>query len=393
MVSIGVFWGYSFAASFDKEGIGRYFFRLIEGMLSKQVYQMKIAFQECNREEIVRVLQPLKDIYGDKLELIRFINVPELNMRAKVDLWIVPYVGLENALQLEKPYLLCLHDLVYRHPIMSDIYRSKHPEACAQLDRLAPLMCAKAVAVIFNSEYILQFDGLQGMGLPKWKTALIRTSAPVEEFQLFGLMTERALRQKYNLHQPYFLFPSAVRYHKNHDRLVQAFLNFLHSREGRRSNVQLVFTDLLHNHPMGVEIEKIIMSCGIVSYRNQIRFIGRIPSQDLPSLYRYAKGTIVPTLFEGNVPFPLLESLTMDTPLAVSRIPVTTELVKNLDHFIHFDPYSVTEMQEAISKLWQADESVVKRQQHELRDVLKRRWSDVATEYGNVISNVLNALK
>ncbi|MFF2088946.1 glycosyltransferase [Paenibacillus sp. NPDC058174] len=389
MVSIGVFWGYSFVTSFDQEGIGRYFFRLIEGLLSKRVYQMKVAVQPCNYDELERVLQPLQRSYGVNLELIKFTHVRDLNRRANVDIWIVPYVSLDNALQLSKPFLLCLHDLVYRHPYLSEIYRSKYPEACARLELLAPLMCQRAAAVIFNSNYILQYDGLEGMGLPRWKTALIRTSAPVEEFQLFGMLSERRFRQKYNLMQPYFLFPSAVRDHKNHYRLAQAFLNFLHTREGRRSNLQLVFTDHAQNHPLGGEIERLVQSCSIVAHRSSVRFIGRIPSHDLPSLYRYAKGTIVPTLFEGSLPFPILESLTMNTPLAVSRIPVTTELVSDMNSFNDFDPYSLAEMQAAISKLWRADPSVVERQKQELNAVLQRRWSDVAAEYGLVIANVL----
>ncbi|MFF2484548.1 glycosyltransferase [Paenibacillus sp. NPDC058071] len=393
MTSIGVFWGYSFTLSFDQEGIGRYFFRLIEGMLAKKAYVIKVAVQPCNLAEMERVLEPLKKSYPDSLQILLFSDVPDLNRRAGVDLWIVPYVSLPNALQLDKPYLLCLHDLIYKHENMSLIYRTTSPEQCNYLDQLAPLMCERAAAVIFNSNFILQHDGLKEMKLPLWKTALIRTSAPVEEFELFGLMGEAKLRQKYNLGTPYLLFPSAVRYHKNHDRLVVAFLQFLQSPLGQRSNLQLVLTDHLHSHPMGVQIEKAMIACNSPTLVQRIRFIGRIDSTDLPSLYKYAKGTIVPTLFEGNLPFPLLESLAMNTPLAISRIPVTLELVRNVNSFIHFDPYSIAEMSDAIARLSLAGPGLVEREKQEMSEVMKRRWSDVANEYGNVIYNVLRAAR
>lgn len=47
-------------------------------------------------------------------------------------------------------------------------------------------------------------------------------------------------------------------------------------------------------------------------------------------------------------------------------------------------------MEIALSQLWRADHSVVKREKQELSSILKRRWSDVAVEYGAVIRKVLN---
>lgn len=389
MKSIGVFWGYQSATSFDQEGIGRYFFRLIEGMLSNLAYRITVAVQPSNQVEVQTVLQALSNKYRGNLQIKVYTNIATLNKQAGVDIWIIPSVSLEAALQLDKPYILCLHDLIYRHSEMSALYRSRAPEFCRHLDELAPRMCHKAAVVVFNSEYIRQHDGFKVLGLPKEKTVLIRPSAPVEEFQSFGIMSESLIRQQYQLHGPYIIFPSAIRYHKNHERLSVAYLNFMQSEVGRHSNLQLVFTDHLNSHPMGADIANIIHSSRYSKWSSQIRFLGRISSNHLPSLYRYAKGTIVPTLFEGSLPFPILESLTMDTPTAVSRIAVTEELVKGIDSFIHFNPYSVQEIELAIRKLWHSDHSLLLREKKELCVILKRRWHDVALDYGNVIQHIL----
>ncbi len=59
----------------------------------------------------------------------------------------------------------------------------------------------------------------------------------------------------------------------------------------------------------------------------------------------------MPALFEGSCPFPILESLTVDTLVAISRIEVAREVISDMNAFVTFVPYSVPEMTAAIAHL------------------------------------------
>ena len=86
---------------------------------------------------------------------------------------------------------------------------------------------------------------------------------------------------------------------------------------------------------------------------DSVIFLDRLPAKDIPSLYKYALGTIVPTLFEGSFPFQILESLLQDTPVAFSNIPVVAEVV-SVQHLPYcFNPYKIDSIQSSIQYLWE----------------------------------------
>lgn len=101
-------------------------------------------------------------------------------------------------------------------------------------------------------------------------------------------------------------------------------------------------------------------------------------------------GTVVPTLFEGRCPFPILESLIMGTPVAFSRIAVAMEVIGDPGPFITFDPYDVADMQRAIGELWESGQNTAIKQKKALSGFLLRSWRDVAREYYNVFDRIIS---
>jgi glycosyltransferase involved in cell wall biosynthesis len=230
---------------------------------------------------------------------------------------------------------------------------------------------------------------LRFLKLPLNKTQVIRLAAPMEEYRSFGIVDEALFRQIYSLPDPYLVFPSVMRLHKNHDRLIKAFLNFKRTPEGAASKLRLVLTDHYVNRPFEKEITDLLQSCTTQDEMNSFVFMGRIASSDIPSLYKYAVGTIVPTLFEGSCPFPILESLTVDTPVAISRIEVALEVINDINAFITFDPYSLSEIEAAIVQLWQRHEGLSAIQKAAINGVLQRSWSDVGHEYVTLFNDLM----
>lgn len=386
---IGMFLGYQPKIHLDGEGIGRFVVRLTEGLLlNAPDVMIHVATTEHNFAEVEKLFQALAPLYPNRLFMHHFPSVPWLNQHLPVDVWCVPYVGMEMALQLERPVVLCIHDLVYTH--FRELYVRKHPDLVQGLEAIVHAMANKAVKVVFNSAYVQNYDGLGYLKLPLHKTQVIRLAAPVEEYRNLGLQAEGAFRSKYQLNGDYLVFPSIIRAHKNHDRLLEAFLNYRQSPEGRASKLKLVLTDHYRHRPLEHEIAAVLGRCRDYEALNSIVYLTRLPSGDMPSLYKYAAGTIVPTLFEGSCPFPILESLTVDTPVAISRIEVTREVISNMNAFVTFDPYSVPEMTAAIAQLYHNRHSLVAQEKAAIWGTLQRTWSDVAQEYYQLFQSLIH---
>ncbi|WP_085524175.1 glycosyltransferase [Tuberibacillus sp. Marseille-P3662] len=387
---IGLFLGYTTKVGkhFDGEGIGRFSVRLVEGLLAgHQDNAITLVTNEQNYADVTSAFKNLLHRYHDRLSIQKFQSVAWVNQHIPVDVWIVPYVGMELALQLTRPLIVCLHDLVYMH--FKDLYDQVHPNLNQTFTPIAQKLVNRAAQVVFNSNYVRNHEGLTFLGLPKSKTKVIRLAAPSEEYQSLGLINEAEFRRRYHLQGDYIVYPSVIRLHKNHDRLIEAFLRYKQSNEGKASNLRLVLTDHYLNRPKQQEITQILNHCQDKAARDSVVFIGRIPEKHVPSLYHYAIGTIIPTLFEGSCPFQILESLTMGTPVAMSSIDVINEVIPDTRHFTTFDPYSLEEMTRAIGELRQQNKGDLAKQQAAINPVLKRTWFNVAREYDTLISQFI----
>ncbi|MFE5320249.1 DUF4214 domain-containing protein [Paenibacillus sp. NPDC056579] len=381
---VGFYLGYPMRISLDGEGIGRFIARLLEGLLlhSEDVVIDVVCF-EMNYSHLVETLGKFAAQFPNRLFIHAFQDIEWVNNHVHVDAWIIPYVGLESALQLQKPIILCLHDMVHLH--FKEMYYDKNPQWCMEIERVASAMAGKAEAVLFQSEFTRNNEGLRFLQIPSHKTHVVRFAPPIEEYHAIGTYDESLFRQKYNLYDEYIVFPSVIRLHKNHERLIEAFLYFKASN--RENRTRLFLTDDYVHRPNSAEIAAILrrypdLQGSIIFSQN------RMPIYDVPSLYKYAKGTIVPTLFEGAIPFPILESLLMGTQVSVSKIGVTQEVVPDMEPFIPFDPYNVYEMSIAIYRLIYSHSSLAAIQASALSSSLQRTWSDVARDYYKVIKSI-----
>jgi|GEM_PF-1164592 Glycosyltransferase len=384
--NIGIFLNFVTQVSLDGEGIGRFVFRLTEGLLSlSKGYILHIATTEINWKEIERSFGNLAAEYPGRIHLHHSDSMEVINRTVPADTWIVPYVGMGLAQYLHKPYIVCLHDLVYLH--FPEIYQQDMGHF-QYVHSVAETTTAKAAMVVFNSEFIRNYEGLTFLKLPVHKTEVVRFAAPYEEYLSLGVIPENVFRSIYNLIGPYITFPSVARLHKNHHRLIDAFHRYRLTAQGRASGLKLVFTDEMDNRPSQPEITAALNAIVDPQIRASILFIGRIPSVHLPSLYKYAEGVIVPTLFEGSCPFPILESLLMDTPVSFGRLAVVQEVLADMSNFATFDPLDPLEMSSAIDRLMVNGKSVASVQKAALGNLLQRSWHHVAEDYSSIIERL-----
>ena len=380
-MKIGIYMGYLFPVPLEGEGIGRYVFRLAEGLLlARADTAVHILATTPNVAEVEKLFARLKECFSGRV-VFHSADDPEwINKNVAVDVWIVPWIGLAYAQHLAKPLVVCLHDLAYIHV----------PELTAtgkKIDGAARVLTHKAAAVVCNCAYIRTWDALFYLRIPPEKVHMIRPAAPIEEYAGTVLREEEEFRRLYGLDKRYLVFPSVVRPHKNHIRLIEAFFRFAH-RRADQSGPYLVFTDHVARFCRNGTLQEISGR-----YRrdivNNVKCLGRLPTRDIPALYKYAAGTIVPTLFEGNFPFPILESLTMETPVAFSRIPMAMEVIDDPRDFLTFDPYDVPDIERAIDELCESEAGAAAKQRAALGGFMERTWQDVAGEYYAVIDRVL----
>ncbi|MCY9512577.1 DUF4214 domain-containing protein [Paenibacillus apiarius] len=384
---IGIFLAYPHPLALDGEGIGRFLYRLIEGFFSKRPdVHIHIAATDYNYADAEHSFASLKLQFPGRVHITRSNNIETFNTNVPAEVWIVPIVSLELAMFLKKPYIVCLHDLV--HHQFKDLYFTMYPEFCHRVDRNGYLVLKKAAAIVSNSNYVRYHHAIVVAGMPAEKTHVIRLAPPNDEYQSFTFIDKTQFRLKYQLLYEYLVFPTVLRLHKNFERLIAAFIKFRQSFDGYHSRLRLVFTDQLTNNPKQAEVMQILQHVADEDIRSSIMFIGRIPKSDLPSLYKYALGTIVPTLFEGSCPFPILESLTMGTPVAAANIEVTNEIITDMSAFLPFNPYSIEEMEAAIRGLWTYRHTLLARQQAAISGAMQRRWTDVANEYYALLQHV-----
>lgn len=139
----------------------------------------------------------------------------------------------------------------------------------------------------------------------------------------------------YNHGAPYFLCVGNRKTHKNEARVVESF-----AYSDINENTHLVFTGA----PVPF-LEELIQKHSLTS---RVKFMGNVTEEDLPSLYKGARGLLFPSLYEG-FGLPVLEAMACGTPVITSNCTSLPEVAG--DAAILVDPHSTQELREAIECL------------------------------------------
>lgn len=144
----------------------------------------------------------------------------------------------------------------------------------------------------------------------------------------------------YNLQQAYVIYHSTFNKRKNHLRLLKAYnqirdkVDFHLVLVGIEGNTSKQVLEFIAEQRIGHLVH-------VFDYVSQSELIG---------LCKSASGFIYPSISEG-FGIPLAEAAACDLPMAISRIPIFTELTGEQSAMIDFDPRSEKELMEALLKL------------------------------------------
>ena len=151
------------------------------------------------------------------------------------------------------------------------------------------------------------------------------------------------IREKYEVvGKPYLLFVSTIQPRKNLPNTIRAFSQFINE------NQEMKNTQLLIAGKNGWDFEESLeapLKYGVVE---NVKFLGRVPTEDLPALFSGSKGYINISYEEG-FGLPLLESMACGVWGVVSDIPAHREVGGSLP--IYADPNNIENIKDGIFKI------------------------------------------
>lgn len=172
----------------------------------------------------------------------------------------------------------------------------------------------------------------------------------------------QSVRDKYGLATPFALTVGYIEPRKNLERLLRAVAV-------ARSSADSAGLQLVHAGPQGWLSGELPQLIGSLGLRGAVRFIGHVPERDLAALYRAARLTAYPSLYEG-FGLPVAEAMASGCPVLTSDRSSLVEVAGDAGLLV--DPQSVEAIADGLRRLW-CDDS--------LRADLGRRGRERAAGY------------
>jgi glycosyltransferase involved in cell wall biosynthesis len=259
-----------------------------------------------------------------------------------------------NPMDIDLPVVLNLHDLQHRH---FPEYFSE--EEIARREKWWVMSGRRADALIAGSNFIRD-DLCEQLGVDRSK---IFVTPDVFEMAFMRRPASEQLddlRRRYELPGKFFIYPAAAWPHKNHQRLIEAF------KWAAIEGSQLILTGAGHEEAAGSD---------------NVRFLGRVSTEDLVGLYCLATALVFPSQYE-SWSIPIMEAMACGCPVASSNVTSLGEQVGAAG--LLFDPTDIPGMAKAMQVL--AGSKF-------LRQTLAKRGADRVREFSpeNFIQTVSQA--
>jgi glycosyltransferase involved in cell wall biosynthesis len=234
------------------------------------------------------------------------------------------------------PSVVTIHDLTlwffegrrHRGKIKRAIYRFLIRQSCRN--------AARVIAISAGAKA----DIVKHLGIAPEKIDVIHEAVP-DFLRNTPVSSERqtALRSKFNLTKPFFIYVGQWRSHKNLPRMIRAMALAKHRYQ---LDYQLVLVGKVDS--MFPEVMETIGKLGLQS---TVITTGYVADSDLAHLYRAAAAFVFPSLYEG-FGLPPLEAMACGTPVISSNASVMPEVLG--DAALYFDPYNIEDIAAALHR-------------------------------------------
>ena len=331
-------------ASPDSGGVFQYTISILEAM--------KVITKSSNKYEVIQIrhesfpkildkeyiIKNQKTPIGLKIRrIIHFftgIKIGNLAPNVDVDLIISPIITLLPFF-MKRPYIVTIHD--FQHKYYPQFFTIKEKITREIIYRTGK----KASLVICESNYVKQ-DLVKFLNIDENKIKVL-PSPPPSYLQTIEIKKENLLtiREKYDLPEGYIFYPAQFWYHKNHINLLRA-LRYI--KDKYNLEIPLILVGSKKNN-----FERVMKEIQNLGLSQQVKYLGYVPDEDMPYLYKLATALVMPTLFE-SVSMPIWEAFHLGCPVVSSNVCALPEQVG--DAGLIFDPYNIEDMAEKIFIIW-----------------------------------------
>jgi glycosyltransferase involved in cell wall biosynthesis len=298
-------------AYYSQAGIGQYIRRLTDGLAQIDAEEQFILLQSRKDEPL--------SLANDRFQRRR-LWTPSHN---RLEQWALPIeIALAGLDVLHSPdfippfYRTCksvitIHDLaflLYPQFLTPDSarYYSQIDEAVRRTDHI--------VAVSMST----QRDIMRLLGVPANKITVIYEAVQPHFRPIDDPDRIQAVRSHYGLPERFLLFVSTIQPRKNLPTLLRA-LRLLLDRHGPLAPLVVV------GRP-GWLFEEVYATVNALRLEQGVRFLDRVPTDDLILLYNAATCLVYPSLYEG-FGLPALEAMACGCPTIVSDVSSLPEVV------------------------------------------------------------------
>lgn len=258
---------------------------------------------------------------------------------ADCDLWICPNHD-RYSFRAPIPALGTVHDLMHR-------YEPRFPEVSENGEYdLREFHFGEtsrwAKGVLVDSEVGKQ-QLIESYEVPSDKVHVLPYIAPAYIYASDPNRDEEILA-RYKVPKKFFFYPAQFYRHKNHAGLIDALARL----KKTNPDVRLVLVGTRERNGFA-DVQAQVERLGL---HDNVQFLGYVPDDDIPALYRAARALVMPTYF-GPTNIPQLEAFALGCPVATSRIYGIPDQVG--DAALLFDPGSVDQIFDCLQRLWTND--------------------------------------
>ncbi|MDB4977934.1 MAG: hypothetical protein JWM56_120 [Candidatus Peribacteria bacterium] len=274
-------------------GLGRYSRELVTHLLQRNDAVQYVLFVQSKHEEWLRPLAAhavVREVKSGHYSAAEQWELPRLIRKAQLDLYVALHFNVPFFCPV--PFVVTIHDLIlHRYPNQASAVKQM---AYKILMYRAVRRARHIIAVSeFTKQELAYFYG---------KYAAQRTTVIYEGvadmFHRPAASVMEAVRQKYSLFKPFFLYVGNAKQHKNVPMLLEAF-----KKAETRGRELILVTG-------GKEAASLHLPPGA-------RFLSSISDVDLPALYALADACVTASLYEG-FGLPVVEAEAVGCPVIAS---------------------------------------------------------------------------
>ena len=326
-----------------KSGVGQYVFALLRAILEKKTDERLTLFVlaedlplfEFARPRVSIVTVPEKFRPATKNIAWHQTHLPRLTKQLKLDVLHIPSY---RRLLWPRPCALVgtIHDLAPFH--VAGKYDWKRMFYGRVIARRLAQRQNRIIAISKNTARDVQ----KFFSIPEGRITVIHNGLDHRRFRpIPKAEATRAVSAKHGLEKPFFLYVARLEHPaKNHVRLIAAFEKF---KETTRSDWQLVFGG---SDWHGAEVVHAVMKQS--RFASDIRSLGFVPDDELPTLYGAASVFVYPSLFEG-FGLPPVEAMACGCPVISSARGSLEEVLGESAAIV--DPENVPSMASQLTAL------------------------------------------